>query len=193
MYCSTKFVLLFYLVYFIFMHHRSTHICNFSFILVILFIYISNVIPYPCFPSTNPVFPSTLTIVMRVLPQYESKFSGFFFFCLFFFVFFSFVLFCFCLLSSKTPVKSMVLTLNLYQELTQEMSQVAMITWKYCLSFCNTTLVGHIDISVHGVFIVQHGWMTRGTPCISCLEKPRHWWHPEERAHTHTNSQTVRI
>lgn len=38
-----------------------------SFLLVILFIYISNVISHPSFPSTNPLLPSPPTASMRVL------------------------------------------------------------------------------------------------------------------------------
>jgi hypothetical protein len=46
----------------------------FSFLLVISFIYISNVIPLPRFPSTNPISPTPYPDSMRVLPHPPTHF-----------------------------------------------------------------------------------------------------------------------
>jgi hypothetical protein len=46
----------------------------FYILLIIFFIYISNVIPFPCFPSGNPLSPPPLLASMKVLPHPPTHF-----------------------------------------------------------------------------------------------------------------------
>jgi hypothetical protein len=56
-----------FLSFFFFLFSIIFFLNRIIFLLVILFIYISNVISHPSFPSTNPLLPSPPTASMRVL------------------------------------------------------------------------------------------------------------------------------